>query len=86
MNGERKRDRPKFAVNVGALIASETPVRANCLTCQQCKDIDLRPIAEARGEDFDLWDKRTRCQLTPGCEGINYFSYWGRGMFQNMYG
>lgn len=81
----RRSQRPDYTKTVGALIAEGAAVRANCKTCGQFRDIDLQAIADRRGLDFDLWDKYTPCRLTPGCPGRNHFSYYGGGMFKNMY-
>ena len=82
--GKRTPIRPAWADNLGTLIASGERVRASCDTCRKWKDVDLVALAAHRGEAFDLWGKRTRCRITPGCKGRVLFLVSGRGKFSPM--
>ncbi len=76
--------RPSWTKNLGTLIAEGHIVRAWCDTCKGYRDVDLVKLAEIKGLDYDLWGRRTRCRLTPGCNGWNSFMHGGRGPLKNM--
>ncbi len=57
---------------------------ARCDSCGKWKDVDLVALAQAKGKDFDLWGKRTRCRITDGCQGWNRFYCNGRGRLESM--
>jgi hypothetical protein len=64
---------PDWAQSIGALIAAGATCRVQCGTCFGTKGLDLERIAAARGRDFCLWNKRSRCRLSPGCRGTARF-------------
>lgn len=73
--------RPSGTRNLGALIEHCVSVRAKCDRCGKCKDVDLAALAERVGAAFDLWDRRPRCNMTPGCEGRVLFMHDWHGGF-----
>ena len=77
--------RPTWTKNLGAMIAEGITVRGSCDTCGQWRDVDLPRLASIKGEDFDLWNRRTRCQLTPDCKGRVRFLHSGRGPMAGMW-
>jgi hypothetical protein len=70
--------------NIGDMIRREMTARAMCDTCAGWRDLDLLDLAESIGADYSLWNRRTRCRLTDGCQGINRFYCNGRGRFEPM--
>lgn len=83
--GKRTPLRPSWTANLGALIGEGIEVRAHCDRCEKWKDVDLHDLAASMGPDYDLWNRRTRCRFTPGCEGWNKFLHSGRGPLQPMW-
>lgn len=74
------RMRPAWTASLGVMIAEDVEVSVWCERCGQWRhDIDLAALAKIKGDDYDLWGRRTRCRLTPGCEGWNTFLYLNRG-------
>lgn len=85
--GKRAPSRPIYTANIGLMIEHGIACRAWCDKCKAWKDIDLVALAEKVGADYDLWGRRTRCRLTPGCEGTNRFQHnWFGGFFFPMSG
>ncbi|MCB2048584.1 MAG: hypothetical protein KDE32_10195 [Novosphingobium sp.] len=82
--GKRTPLRPGFTHSLAGLIDRQVPVRAMCDTCARFRDIDLDALAQVKGMDYDLWNKRTRCRIEPGCKGWNRFYFSGRGRFEPM--
>lgn len=76
--------RPSWTTNLGTLIEAGHIVRAWCDKCGQTRDPDLVALAEIKGFDYSLWGKKTRCRMTPGCDGWNRFWYGGRGPLSPM--
>ncbi|MAY77794.1 hypothetical protein AAG594_02865 [Citromicrobium bathyomarinum] len=75
-------NRPPSTASVALMIQHGVRVRAWCDTCQgEYREVDLAQVIAAKGPDFDLWGKSTRCRLTPGCEGRNRFYHNARGYF-----
>lgn len=61
-----------------AAIDASHSVHARCDQCGARRELarkDLERIGEKKGLRFRLVGKRTRCRLTPGCEGWNTFAY-----------
>lgn len=83
--GKRVPIRPSWTASLGTLIASETNVQACCEKCREWKVVDLVALAKSKGEDYDLWGRRTRCRITPGCTGWNRIYCDGRGRFAPMH-
>ena len=53
-------------------------VIVRCLKCfvnRALERDDFDRLLKAKGEAFSLFNKRTRCRLTSGCEGWNVFGY-----------
>lgn len=76
--------RPACTANVGTLIDAGTVVRVMCESCGQWHDLDLPAVAARLGRDFDLWGRRPRCKLTPGCPGRAYFMHGAQGVMRHM--
>lgn len=77
--------RPDYTANLGSLIAAGIPVRADCRGgCGKWKDVDLVALAAKVGPELDLWNRHPRCNMTEGCQGRVTFTFFGRGMFENM--
>lgn len=55
--------------------------RVNCTRCSAWQDIDIEALREKVGGDYSLWNRRTRCRLTPGCAGWNRFRHNCHGGF-----
>lgn len=47
----------------------------SCGKDRQLRSGDLSRIAAAKGMDYTLYNRRTRCRLTAGCPGWNYFLF-----------
>lgn len=78
--------RPACTESLGALIDAGVTVRACCDgQCRKWKDIDLEALAEIKGRDYDLWNKRSVCRLTDGCEGAVRFRFSGLGMMRVLH-
>lgn len=60
------------------MIAEDIQCRGICDTCRKYKDVDLVKLAEIKGLDYSLWNRRTACRLTPGCNGKVRFYCSGR--------
>lgn len=70
--------------NLGTFRDSGIRCKAWCDTCGQCRMVDLAKLAAYKGDDYDLWGKRTPCKLTPGCKGLVRFFQDGNGGFFNV--
>jgi len=57
-------------------------VPASCHTCGGWRDVDLAALAAVKGEDFDLWGKRTTCRIIAGCPGKIRLQFYARGRFE----
>jgi hypothetical protein len=55
-----------------------------CPNCGGYRDADLEAVREAKGDDYDLWGRTTRCRITEGCEGRVRFYFFGRGRYETM--
>lgn len=82
--GKRTPMRPSWTANLGVMIAGNVPVRAMCDSCDGYRDVDLVELAAIKGDGYDLWGRRTRCRITPGCGGWNRFYFYGRGRYETM--
>lgn len=83
--GKGTPERPAYTYSVGGLIKQGVEVRAWCNTCMAPYIVvDLARIAEARGDGFSLWGKKSSCRLTEGCKGVIRFFHGGRGMMSLM--
>jgi len=82
--GKRSPLRPSWTCSLRALIEAGVTVRGMCDTCGQGRDVDLVRLAQIKGDAFDLWNRRTRCRLTAGCQGWNRFYHGGRGRMEAM--
>lgn len=77
--------RPSWTANLGTMIDEGITVRASCSRCNQWKDVDLVKLAEIKGRDYDLWNRRSVCRFTKGCAGPVKFRHSGRGPMQAMW-
>ena len=77
--------RPSWTRNIGEMIDAGIACQAFCDRCGKFRAIDLSALAMRLGRDFDLWNRRTRCRLTPGCTGFNRFQHGGRGVMRHMW-
>lgn len=46
-----------------------------CRICRHLKRRELERIAKAKGPDYSLFNRRTRCRMTEGCTGWVTFRY-----------
>lgn len=76
--------RPSWTRNLGALLDEGIRVTATCQTCNRDKDVDLAMMADKLGRDYELWNRRPRCNMTPGCAGRVLFRHSGRGIMRAM--
>jgi hypothetical protein len=82
---KKDRGRAAWTKNLGTLITASREVRAFCDTCRApFVVVDLVKLAAIKGEDYSLWNRRTKCRLTEGCPGWNRFYCDGRGMMEKM--
>jgi len=80
-----ERGRPGWTKNLGTLIKARCEVRAWCDTCNApFVVVDVAKLAQLKGLDYSLWNRRTECRLTDGCTGWNRFYCDGRGMMEKM--
>lgn len=78
--------RPAWTECLGGLIDAGVTVRACCHgQCKKFKDIDLEALAAIKGRDYDLWNRRSVCRLTEGCDGPVKFRFSGFGMMRALY-
>jgi hypothetical protein len=66
---------PSWVQNIGAMLANDTHIRAFCSSCNMCFDVDIAALAARVGDAYSLIDRRSRCHLTPGCDGWIRFLY-----------
>jgi hypothetical protein len=79
------RERPSWTENLRTLIASDREVRAWCDTCPApFVIVDVPALARIKGEDYSLWNRRTKCRLTVDCPGWNRFYCEGSSMMEMM--
>jgi hypothetical protein len=84
---------PSWTKTISSMIEAHGPgcnVEVRCSLCAGFKKLakeDLERIGAAKGMDYSLWNKRTRCRLTPGCRGWNTFRFehgpWAYGLFDD---
>jgi hypothetical protein len=82
--GKRAPLRPSWTASVGTMMANGITAKAYCDRCGQWSAVDLARIAVIKGEDFDLWNRSTRCTLTDGCSGRVKFLHSGQGVMRPM--
>jgi len=82
--GKRASLRPSWTANVSTMIAEGITARAFCDRCGQWAEVDLERIAAAKGPEFDLWNRSTRCRAE-GCTGRVRFQHSGRGVMRPMW-
>ena len=61
--------KPEECSSVGRMIAAGLRCTAFCGSCCRSREVALTAIAAAKGADFCLWNRRTRCRITDGCTG-----------------
>lgn len=84
--GKSAPHRPNWTKNIGALLDAGVTVRACCDgSCGKFKDIDLKTLVDIKGRDYDLWNRRSVCRLTEGCEGPVRFRFSGFAMMRPMW-
>ncbi|MEA3044613.1 MAG: hypothetical protein QOH47_2451 [Sphingomonadales bacterium] len=72
---QTRQNMPAWVQTVGAMLAEGCEVRAMCQVCRRWEPVDLAKIAAAKGPDYSLIDRRSRCRFTPGCKGWVRFAY-----------
>ncbi len=79
--------RPGYTANIGLMIEHGVQCKEWCDRCKVRRMVDLVALAEKLGPEYDLWDRKTRCRMTPGCQGWNRFWHnWHGGFFTPMSG
>lgn len=78
--GFRKGDmiRPTWTTTLGNMIDDYHGVAVGCGHCgswQMLSVADLTALAERKGRDYSLWNRRCKCRLKPGCPGWNKFHF-----------
>jgi len=78
---------PSWVMTLGSMAdtIAERPefyIQVRCRKCRQFKTLDIPTLTAKLGRDYRLLDKRTRCRLTPGCDGWNVFG-WSTGTWVN---
>lgn len=84
--GSDTKIRPSWTLTLGSMIDDYNGVQVTCNRCQKCKPLPreaLVALAEIKGRDYSLWQRRCKCRLTPGCTGWNRFHYL-RGVYRIM--
>lgn len=69
---------PTWTRTIGHLMANDAEVVAHCSACGGSWDADLERIAKAKGVNYTLWNRTTRCR-TVGCKGKVWFKASIRG-------
>lgn len=73
--------------SIGAMIDGDAKIQATCTKCGRFKRFtheDLVALGEKIGRDYCLINKRTRCRLKPGCDGVNRF-YYLNGVYRPLW-
>jgi len=83
--GKRKPLRGAWTKNLGTMIAEGIKCAGGCDRCRGWKEVDLVKLAEIKGLDYSLWNRRTPCRLTPGCPGKVSFYCDGRFRMEPMH-
>lgn len=79
----------KFAnvANLGAMIDDNAKIKVLCtLRCGEpyfFSKAELEALAAKVGRDYELYNRRCPCRLTPGCRGWNNFHYL-RGVYRPL--
>lgn len=66
---------PAWANSLDAMIEANAHIRVWCTACKEFRDLDLVGLRERVGPGYSLLNRRCRCRLTPGCQGLNRFMY-----------
>lgn len=72
--GKRASYLPGEAWTVGGMLDGQMYVTWHCEACQRYGPVNLLRVADAKGIDYCLVDRRTTCRA-PGCGGTVYFRY-----------
>lgn len=75
---------PTWVQTLDAAIADDARIMGVCSTCGQYRDVDLVALREIKGGSYSLINRRTRCKLTPGCQGWVKFHYL-HGVFRPLW-
>lgn len=67
---------PSSVWSVGAMIDDQLHITWCCDTCGRYDALDLLKVAQRKGIDYCLVDRRAPCRA-PGCAGLVYFRYSG---------
>lgn len=62
---------PAWSLTVGAMAAERVSVHWDCHHCKRHGRVDPAKIAQAKGDEFSLWDQLRIC---PECDGIISYS------------
>jgi hypothetical protein len=66
---------PIWTRTLGDMLNHGCEVRVSCEKCREWRDVDLDALAARVGLEYSLIDRRSRCKLTPACDGWNRFMY-----------
>lgn len=66
---------PESVRTLDASIRACVEISASCTACKKWQELDLLALREKVGRGYSLINRRTRCRITPGCEGWNLFHY-----------
>lgn len=67
---------PGCAWTVGGMIDAQLHVTWGCAKCRRSGTVSLQQVAQARGIDYCMVDRRSTCR-EPGCGGDVRFRYSG---------
>lgn len=69
---------PSYTKTLGAMIDEYHPVTVSCTKCGLSRLLTfdaLQALADVKGRDYSLMNRRCRCKLKEGCDGWNRFFY-----------
>lgn len=84
--GSDTKIRPRWTHTLGNMMDDYVGVQVYCDRCPRYKRFrveDITALAEKKGRDYSLWNRRCKCRLTPGCTGWNKFHYL-HGVYRPM--
>jgi hypothetical protein len=66
---------PGWVETLGAMSDGNAKIMASCVDCGAHKIVDIERLIEIKGRSYSLVNRRSRCRLTPGCNGWVRFFY-----------
>jgi len=60
-------------LTLSAMLRIGIKAKSFCTHCDASRVLDIPALIERTSPDFRLFNKRTRCRMTEGCQGWNRF-------------